>query len=35
MLPLQAKVDLGAMAVKEYSAFPKASALLEPHYQII
>ena len=27
------RVDLGAMAIKEYSAFPKAPALLEPHYQ--
>ena len=34
MLPLQARVDLGAMAVKGYSAFPKAPALLEPHQQI-
>ena len=27
MLPLRAKVDLGVMAMKEYSAFPKALAL--------
>ena len=32
MLPLWARVDLGAMAVKGYSAFLKASAILEPHY---
>ena len=32
MLPLQARVDLGAMAMKRYSAFPKAQALLEPHH---
>ena len=30
MLPLWAKVDLGAMAIKGYSAFPKAPASLEP-----
>ena len=35
MLPLRARVDLGAMAMKEYSAFPKAPALLEPHHQIV
>ena len=35
MLPLQASVDLGAMAMKGYSAFPKAPALLEPHHQIV
>ena len=35
MLPLRARVDLGAMAMKRYSAFPKAPALLEPHYQIV
>ena len=35
MLPLQAKVDLGAMALKRYSAFPKVPALLEPHHQIV
>ena len=34
MLPLWARVDLGAMAIKGYSAFPKASELLEPHHQI-
>ena len=35
MLPLQARVDLGAMAMKGYSAFPKAPALLEPYHQIV
>ena len=35
MLPLQARVDLGAMAMKGCSAFPKAPALLKPHHQII
>ena len=33
VLSLQARVDLGAMAMKGYSTIPKA--LLEPHYQII
>ena len=35
MLPLRARVDLGAMAMKGYFAFPKASPLLEPHQQIV
>ena len=35
MLPLQARVDLGAMAIKGYSSFTKAPALLEPHHQIV
>ena len=35
MLPLRARVDLGVMALKGYTAFPKAVALLEPHYQIV
>ena len=35
MLPLQARVDPGVMAMKEYSAFPKAPVLLEPHHQIV
>ena len=35
MLPLRARVDLGAMAIKGYSAFPKAPVLLEPHHQIV
>ena len=34
MLPSRVRVDLGAMAIKGYSAFPKASALLEPNHQI-
>ena len=33
MLLLRARVDLEAMAIKEYSTFPKAPALLEPHPQ--
>ena len=32
---LHARVELGAMAMKGYSAFPKAPALLEPHHQIV
>ena len=28
-------VDLGAMAMKSYSAFSKAPALQEPHHQIV
>ena len=35
VLPLRARVDMGAMAMKEYSAFSKALVLLEPHYQIV
>ena len=35
MLPFRARVDLGAMSMKGYSAFPKAPALLEPHNQIV
>ena len=35
MLPLWARVNLGAIAIKRYSAFPKAPDLLEPHYQIV
>ena len=35
VLPLLDRVDLGAMAVKEYSAFPNAPGLLEPHHQIV
>ena len=34
MLPLQVRVGLGAMAMKEYSIFPKAPGL-EPHHQIV
>ena len=29
------KVDLGAMAMKWYSASPKAPAVLEPHHQMV
>ena len=32
---IPARVDLGAMAIKGYSAFPKVPALLEPHHQIV
>ena len=35
MLPLQARVDLGAMVMKGYSAFLKAPASLELHHQIV
>ena len=35
LLPLRARVDLGAMAMKGYSAFFKAPALLEPYHQIV
>ena len=31
----QARVDLGAMAMKGYSTFPKAPALLEPPHQTV
>ena len=31
----RARVDLGAMVMKVYSAFPKAPALLEPHHPIV
>ena len=34
-LPLLAREELGAMAVKAYSGFPKDLALLEPHHQIV
>ena len=34
ILPLLADVNLEAMALKEYSVFPKALPLLEPHHQI-
>ena len=34
MQPLRARVDLGAMEMKEDSALTKAPALLEPHHQI-
>ena len=32
VLPRRARVDQGEMAMKEYSAFPKAPALLKPHH---
>ena len=35
VLPLRARVDLGAMTIKGYSAFPKAPVLLEPHHLIV
>ena len=35
VLPFRAGVDLGAMAMKRYSAFPQALASLEPHHQIV
>ena len=35
VLPFRARVDLRAMAMKGYSAFPKAPASLEPHHQIV
>ena len=34
MLPLWDRVDVGAMAMKGYSTFPKAPTLLESHHQI-
>ena len=35
MLPLWARVDLGAMAINRYSAFPKALVSLEDHHPIV
>ena len=35
VLPLRTRVDLGAIAMKGYSAFPKAPVLLEPHHQSV
>ena len=35
VLPLRTTVDLGARAMKGYSAFPKAPASLEPPHQIV
>ena len=32
---LWVRLDMGVMSMKEYSAFPKAPALLEPHHQIV
>ena len=34
VLPLRVRMDLGAMAMKGHSAFPKSPTLLEPHHQI-
>ena len=34
-LPFRATVDLGVMEMKGYFAFPKPTALLEPHHQIV
>ena len=34
MLPFRVRVDLGVVTIKEYSAFPEASHLREPHHQI-
>ena len=33
--PRRARVDMGAMAMKRCSVFPKAPALLEPHHQTL
>ena len=35
VLLIRTRVDVGAMAMKGYSALPKAPALLKPHHQII
>ena len=35
MLSIWARVDLGAMAIKLYSAFPKAPAVLESNHEIV
>ena len=35
VLPLRAKVDLGAMVMKGYSEFHKAPVLLKIHHQIV
>ena len=35
MLPLWVRADRGVKAMKEYTAFPKVPALLEPHHQIV
>ena len=29
------QIDLGAMTMKEYSVFPKAPTLVQPHHQIV
>ena len=35
VLPFQARVDLGVMEMKGYSALSKTPALLEPHHLIV
>ena len=35
MLPLRTRVDLEAMAIKNYFAFPNTPALLEPYHLIV
>ena len=35
VLSLRSRVDLGAMAMKGYSVFPKPPVLLKPHHQIV
>ena len=35
VLPRRARLDLGSMAMKGCSAFPKAPASLETHHQIV
>ena len=35
VLPLQARVNLGAIAIKGYSGFLKDPALLKLHHQIV
>ena len=35
VLPFRARVDLGAIAIKGSSAFPKAPVSQEPHHQIV
>ena len=35
LLPFRARVNLGAMAMKGCSAFPKAPVSLKPHHQIV
>ena len=35
MLPVRPRVNLGVIAIKAYSAFPKGPALLELHHQIV
>ena len=34
MLPLCARMNLGATSMKEYPTFPKAPVLLEPHIRL-